>query len=176
MTDVTLGSIARELVDSTDSVDVESLAGRLVVRWREVGLEHDALMAAAREAVTTAWRMRPMIGAHGSGYGRREFRPTAPGGAPLTRSEPVRREVTFVAWVRKTRLNVAPGHWILLDNCTSDNLLGIAQKRYDLAHANSAQGDRLTRLAKVLEHQGLSTVSDLPDEDLEEILEGQAVN
>jgi len=176
MANVTLSSLARKIVDGTDSVDVESLADRLIESWRAAGLEREALMMAAHEAITTIWRMRPTVSAHGHGYQHRTFRPTAPGGAPLTRSEPVRREVTFAKLVRKTRLSIAPGQWILLDNCTSSNLFEVAQRRYDLAHANSAQGDRLTRLAKVLEYQGRQTVSDLPDDDLVEILGGQSID
>jgi len=176
MADVTLRSIAWELVIGTDSVDVESLADKLVELWRYDGLEREALMMAAREAITAAWRMRPIASAHGHGYQHRERSAETSGSAPLTRSEPVRREVTFAKLVRKTRLSIAPGQWILLDNCTSSNLFEVAQRRYDLAHANSAQGDRLTRLAKVLEHQGRQTVSDLPDDDLVEILGGQSID
>ena len=60
------------------------------------------------------------------------------------------------------RVFVAPHTWKPLGECTFDDLMSAAARRWLLAGQNMAAAERYERLAKLVEYHGVDTVADLP--------------
>lgn len=73
------------------------------------------------------------------------------------------------AW-RERALRVAvhcgPGYWKPLGQCSVDDLSFAAREREELAISNTKEAEKFRKLAKLVEHAGVSSVSELDDDAL----------
>ena len=163
---ITLAATAAALVAENGTTDVGKLVEILLARWRDAGLEQEAIRAAARDAVRAAMRTSFQVGTRpptGSRY--------VPFAAVPEREPDRYYDVQWVARARTERLNVG-GRWVILDECSAAMLTQAAQVRSDQACALSNEAERLAGIAKRLEYEGVGTVADLSDAVLAELLAG----
>lgn len=67
------------------------------------------------------------------------------------------------AWLLKMQAPVTvDGEWKRLGDCDSDDVLRLAEVRYESAEAVRREGDRFKRLAAAMDEHGVSCAADLP--------------
>lgn len=77
------------------------------------------------------------------------------------------------AWREKKRdrFHVGGGRWKVLDDCTYDDFIAIAEEREKQAEQNQAQGRRYRRFALALKHEEAATFSALSTPTQKRLLE-----
>lgn len=76
----------------------------------------------------------------------------------VTRNEPSRHLISV------------PGGWKPLADCTADDLDASADQYFVRAESNRRQGERYRRLAEKMRESGATTVADLPEDFVAEVL------
>jgi hypothetical protein len=81
-------------------------------------------------------------------------------------------------WQTKLRERVhvgpAPSDWLLLGDCSFDDLMFAAEERRTIAARNSAKAAEFAALAEAVRDAGVTRVRDLPKDTLQARLEGEA--
>jgi len=169
MSDFNLRAAVREVIDSTDLADprdvaakvAESIAGRDLRRALTEALATFVRVEFGRGRMTSG---RPSLDRPENGSAR-----SAKVSAFRAHAEQWRKKL-------RDRVHVGASHWLLLADCSFENLTTAAEERRQLAVANGVAAERYERYAKAVEAAGVERFGDLPESTLRDLLadEGEA--
>lgn len=170
MSDFNLRAAVRDVVDSTDLADPRDVAAKVAA-----SVPSRELRRVLTEALATFVRVEFGRGRMTSGRPV----PLEQPGAPAARSAKVAAfRVHAEQWRKKLRdrIHVGGSEWLLLADCSFENLALAAEERRQLAMANGVAAERYERYAKAVEAAGVERFGDLPESTLRELLsdEGEA--
>lgn len=173
MTDFNLRQVARDVLTSSTMADPRDLAAEV---FRRIAAEdyaaalNECLPDFVREEIRHSRNLTAPAGLMaertGGGGGTR----------PAPRSSKVAGIRSYWQSRLRERLHVgpAPSDWLLLGDCSFDDLMFAATARREIAARNAAKAEEYAELAEALRTAGVARVRDLPAKTLQARLEGEA--
>lgn len=143
---------------SADLTDIDEIASKVAenVPSRELRATlTEALRPYVREFITRRRATNPVLA------------PASAAAVRPARSDKVARiRAMGRAWLREN-IHVGDGERKQLADCTYQDLMFAAEERRENARRNLAKADRFEEIANMLNDRGVSTVAELPTEDLQ---------
>lgn len=165
MSDFSLRAAVRDVIDSTDLADPRDVAAKVAE-----SIPSKELRRALAEALATFVRVEFGRGRMASNHPH----PVAPPevATPARSAKVAAFRVHAEQWRRKLRdrIHVGGSEWLLLADCSFENLTLAAEERRQLAVSNAAAADRYERYAKAVEAAGVERFGDLPESTLRDLL------
>lgn len=161
MSDFNLRAAVRDVIDSTDLADPRDVAAKVAK-----DIPSKELRRALAEALVTFVRVE-------FGHIRMASSRQLPEQPASARSAKVAAfRVHAEQWRRKLRdrIHVGGSEWLLLADCSFENLTLAAEERRQMAVSNAAAADRYERYAKAVEAAGVERFGDLDEDTLRDLL------
>jgi hypothetical protein len=169
MSDFNLRAAVRDVIDSTDLADPRDVAAKVAE-----SIPSRDLRRALTEALATFVRVE--FGRGRMTSGRPAADETEHASARSAKVAAFRKHAEQWRKKLRDRVHVGGSHWLLLADCSYENLTLAAEERRQLAAANAVAAERYERYAKAVEAAGVERFGDLPESTLRDLLsdEGEA--